>query len=90
VDVDINDGRQVARCPLERVVFVWIEAENHAAARKNHGTPDQVRIFGHQAYSCAPVRGIVFHLLFAVKIVSRIEELSVVARTDELFEFFSA
>ena len=32
VDMNINDGRQVARCPLERVVFFRIEAENNAAA----------------------------------------------------------
>src|SRR5215831_1160288 len=66
---------------------LFVEAQNHVAACKNHGTPDQIRLLRHKTNRLRTRRWLLLHLRFAIQLVSRIEELLVILVADQIFDF---
>ena len=68
----------------------FVEAEDDTAAGDDHGPADQAGLLGHHANGFAAGGRVLGQILVAIDAAMRIQEIGVVAGTDELFEFRSA
>src|ERR1700690_352967 len=69
---------------------VLVESEDNSPAGNDHGTPNQVRLTGHQANRFFARRRMVLHTFFPVNLVARVEKILVVALADQFLELRGA
>jgi hypothetical protein len=65
----------------------FVETQNNFAALHQDGTFDQVRILRHEPQGFLAGRRMVAHASLTIQLVARVEELSIVALSNEPVQF---
>jgi len=64
----------------------FVEANDNASSRKDHGPANQVRLLRHHANRFRTRRRILLHIFGAVQLVPRIQKVPMIAVANEFFE----
>ncbi len=90
MNVDINNRIQDGVKPSEVFVFIWIETKHYTSACYDYRPSDQIGIRGHHANGVRARWRIVFHLLLAIGLVSRVQELGVIPVANQFLKLLRA
>src|SRR5439155_17045179 len=77
------DGPSLHKSP----VSLFIKTQHHLRASNDHRPANEIRLLGHE-FDVLRARGrMILHFPRAIELISRIQELSVIAVADQLIQF---